>query len=131
MIVRNFSDLVGTDRDVRGKGFQSLRAVLDRDGVEFSMHQTRVKKGGPYHWHYKHHKEACCCLSGHGVITSMDTGESHCIGQGDIYILNDNDDHEFEALTEVVLISVFSPALTGQEKHQPDGSYELVRELFT
>jgi len=48
-----------------------------------------------------------------------------------VYILNENDDHEFEALTEVVLISVFTPAIKGNEIHQSDGSYEIARELFS
>ena len=131
MIVRNCHDLSGTHRDVKGAGFNSLRAVLERDGVGFSLHQTRIKKGGPYHWHYTRHKEACYCISGCGIVTSLDTGERHRIQQEDVYILNENDDHEFEALTEVVLISVFTPAIKGNEIHQSDGSYEIARELFS
>ena len=126
MEVRKIDDLKGTDRDVKGVGFQSVRVALERDGLGFSMHKTIVKKGGPYRWHYKHHFEACYCIAGTGIITCIETGERHKITSDTCYLLDRHDDHTFEALTEVTLISVFNPPVTGRETHQSDGSYPLV-----
>ena len=132
MKIQSITELTGTDRDVRGVGFNSVRIALERDGLGFSMHKTIIRKGGPYHWHYKHHLEACYCIAGTGYITSRETGERHKITADMVYMLDRHDDHEFEALTEVILISVFNPPITGREVHQTDGSYPLVTmELFT
>lgn len=131
MEVRKVSELERTERDVRGVGFRSIRIALDRDGLGFSVHKTLIPKGGPHHWHYKHHMEACYCIAGTGVLTCVETGERHKITSDTCYLLNQHDDHTFQALTDVILISVFNPPITGQEVHQSDGSYERVKELFS
>jgi L-ectoine synthase len=48
------------------------------------------------------------------------------------YILDQHDDHLFEALEDTVLISVFNPPIIGGEVHREDGSYAppaLMRKL--
>ena len=130
MKVKTIESLIGTDRDVKGTGFQSIRIALERDGLGFSMHKTIIKKGGPYHWHYKHHVEACYCICGQGVIKNLATGELNKIKPDSVYICDRHDDHTFEALTEVTLICIFNPPVTGRETHQDDGSYAIVTELF-
>lgn len=130
MKVVHMSEIEKTHRDVAGKGFRSLRVLLERDGMGFSLHKTLIRKGGPYHWHYKHHLEACYCIAGQGFITSRQTGERHKITPDTVYVLDQHDDHEFEALTNVILISIFNPPVVGTEVHKSDGSYELVKGLF-
>lgn len=125
MTVRTINEIRGTDRDVTGVGFKSLRLLLAKDGMGFSVHKTEIQKGGPYHWHYKHHLEACYCVSGSGILRNLETGEEHEIFPETIYVLDNHDDHTFEALTDVVLISVFNPPVTGSEVHNQDGSYTL------
>lgn len=104
--------------------FTSFRMLTKKDGMGFGLCKTIIPKGGPHHWHYKHHLEACYCISGHGVIRSLDNGDEHQIGPDDMYVLDKNDDHVFTAFTDVVLISIFNPPLTGDEVHNKDGSYE-------
>ncbi len=106
------------------KGFISLRYLLAKDGMGFSLHKTIIPKGPPQHWHYKHHKEACFCVSGGGWLTNLKTGERHAIGPDSTYVLDENDNHTFEAVYDTVLISVFNPPVTGREVHREDGSYE-------
>jgi L-ectoine synthase len=119
------SEVLGTKREVhcpRG-GFSSLRYLLASDGMGFSLHITEIPRGKPQHWHYKHHLEACYCVSGGGIITDLSSGEWWPIVPGTIYALDKHDDHTFEALEDTVLVSVFNPPVTGEEVHREDGSY--------
>lgn len=124
MKIRTIKDITDTYRHVKGEGFESLRLILAKDGMGFSVHKTVIPKGGPYNWHYKHHLEACYCVSGRGQITDLSTGDCRLVQPETIYILDANDDHTFEAIEDTVLISIFNPPVTGKEVHTDDGSYE-------
>lgn len=123
MKIRRVKDLLGTERDVNGIGFKSVRVLLEKDNMGFSLHKTIINEGGPYHWHYKHHFESCYCIEGYGIIHNLDTGEKFEIEPDTTYVLDSHDNHTFTALTNVVLISVFNPPVTGNEVHKSDGSY--------
>jgi len=126
MRVVDVAKLEGTERAVKcpKKGFTSYRALLERDGMGFSMHKTVIPKGSPQHWHYTKHLEACYCISGYGILTNLATGERHHILRDMVYVLDNHDDHTFQALDDVILISVFNPPVKGSEVHKEDGSYE-------
>lgn len=127
MKVIDVRSLRDTEREVRCPkgGFISYRALLERDGMGFSMHKTVIPVGpGPQHWHYKKHLEACYCIEGGGVLTNLRTGEKFLIAPDTVYVLDQHDDHTFEAWRHTVLISVFNPPVKGGEVHQEDGSYE-------
>lgn len=104
--------------------FVSHRILLEKDNMGYTMTKTVINKGGPYFWHYKDHLESCYCVSGNGVLLNKKTGEEYNISADVTYVLDNNDPHEFTALTEVILICVFNPPLTGSEVHLDDGSYE-------
>lgn len=125
MKVKSIIEIQGTDRDVDGVGFKSLRMILESDNMGFSLHKTIIPKGGPYHWHYKNHLEACYCISGLGRLTNLDTGHKYIIEPDTVYLLDKNDNHLFESLKDTILISVFNPPVKGNEIHKPDGSYSL------
>lgn len=125
MKVVNVNDLAGTDRDVQFKEGFSIRPILEKDNMGFSVHKTMIRKGTIGHWHYKNHLESCYCISGKGILRSLDTNEEHIITPDVIYLLDNYDNHTFEAITDVVLISVFNPPVKGGEVHKEDGSYEL------
>lgn len=101
----------------------SFRALVESDNMGFSIMKTVIPKGGPHHWHYPKHLEACYCIKGKGEITDLKTGIKHLITPDVIYVLNEFDDHTFEALEDTVLISVFNPPLTGKEAHDKNGHY--------
>lgn len=126
MLVRHFSDIIGTEREVHfpADGFTSQRLLLARDGMGFSLHRTVLPKGLRETWHYTRHLEACYCISGRALVTALDTGEVHLITPGGMYALNEHDRHQFEALENTVLLSIFNPPVQGGEIHQADGSYE-------
>lgn len=125
MEVRSIADTINTDREIHGVGFTSNRVLLERDGMGFGLHKTTIPKGGPYNWHYENHLEACYCVQGKGIITELETGRQWIIEPDTTYILDDHDNHTFEALEDVVLISVFNPPVVGNEVHNANGSYEL------
>lgn len=125
MNIVTIKELENTEREVKGVGFTSLRVLLKQDNMGFGLNKTIIPKGGPYHWHYTNHLEACYCIQGRGVITNLETKQQFIIEPDTTYVLDDYDDHTFEALEDTILISVFNPPLTGKEVHRADGSYAL------
>ncbi len=125
MRVIDSDSLYWTDRhvDCPNGTFTSLRMLLAGDSMGFTLCRTVIPKGGPHYWHYKNHLEACYCISGRGLITDKKTGRSWEIQPGMCYVLDDNDPHEFTALEDVELLSIFNPPLTGKEVHDAEGSY--------
>lgn len=106
-------------------GGLSFRAILEKDNMGFAMMKTIIPKGGPYFWHYKHHLEACYCVKGKAEITDLATGIKHLITPDVVYVLDKNDPHEFTAIEDTILISIFNPPLKGQEKHDKNGIYQI------
>lgn len=118
--------LVGTERDVHcpKNGFYSLRLLLEQDGMGYTVTRTTIPVGEPQFWHYKNHLESCYCVSGSGILKDLNTGEEHLIQPDTLYVLDKNDPHTFQALSECTLVCVFNPPLKGREVHREDGSYE-------
>ena len=116
-------ELEGTERDVQFTGGRSKRILLEKDNMGFAMMKTVIPKGGPHHWHYQHHLEACYCVKGRGELTDLTTGIKHLITPDVTYVLDNHDDHTFEALEDTILISIFNPPLKGKEKHDENGIY--------
>ncbi len=112
-------------KGVEFTGGNSQRFVLEDDNLGFAMMKTNVKQGGAYLWHYKNHLECCYCISGKGIIKNLETGESFEIKKDIAYLLDKHDKHEFTAITDCILISVFNPPLKGNEKHDKNGNYGI------
>lgn len=125
MIIAEKAKLEGTDRDVAGPGWTSLRLLVKSDNMGFSMTETQVLPGAHLTLQYKHHIEACYCISGVGTVTETATGKVHQITPGVLYAPDAHDAHEVrvDGPDPLRLICVFSPALQGDEVHGPDGSY--------
>jgi len=75
---------------------------------------------------YKHHVEAVYCVGGEGELEDLETGEVHQITDGTMYALNSNERHRLSARTDMRMVCVFSPPLTGQEVHDEEGVYPLI-----
>lgn len=108
-------------RSVAFTGGISHRAVLESDNMGFAICKTMIPKGGPHHWHYPYHLEACYCIKGKGILRC--SGIEVLITPDVVYLLDKHDDHTFEALEDTVLISVFNPPITGNESHDENGHY--------
>ena len=126
MKIVRMEDLLGTDREVKSPaGWTSVRFLLKKDGMGFSMHETIFPPGLEVPMWYKHHLEAVYCYEGTGTITDRETGEEHDIRPGTLYALDENDRHVLKAHTELKLVCVFNPPVTGREIHDEDGAYRL------
>ena len=127
MIVKSLNDVIGTDADVRGPGWNSRRLVLKGDGLGYSVTNTVIEAGAEMTLEYKNHFESCYCITGTGSIHDTATGQTHKISPGTIYALNNNDHHTLKAdkSEDMYLVCVFTPPLTGNEIHQADGSYAV------
>lgn len=106
-------------------GGLSTRLLTASDNMGFTVCKTVIPKGGPHHWHYTNHLEACYCIKGKGELTDLKTGTKHLIVPDVTYVLDNHDDHTFEALEDTILISIFNPPLTGNEKHNENGEYSI------
>ena len=123
MIVRTLDEVIGTERDVAGEGWQSRRLLLRRDGLGFSLHDTVVSAGAEMEMEYRNHLEACYCLEGEGEVEDLATGARHAIVPGTVYALDAHDKHVMRVKSDLRLVCVFSPALTGAEVHDDTGAF--------
>ncbi|MBI3899582.1 MAG: ectoine synthase [Gammaproteobacteria bacterium] len=116
MIVRSVEEIAATVRDVAWGNGQSRRLLVKGDGMGFAVAETLVLAGTESLLEYKNHLEACYCIAGEGEVEDM-AGNRYPIRLGVIYALDQHDRHYLRARTDMRLISVFSPAIEGHERH--------------
>ncbi|WP_028879051.1 ectoine synthase [Terasakiella pusilla] len=130
MIVRDIEDIKGTEREVKADTgtWTSRRMLLRSDGMGFSFHETIIHAGTETLIWYKNHLEAVYCVGGEGEIEDLTNGETHQIRDGIMYALNGHEKHYLRAKSDLRMICVFTPPLTGKEDHDADGVYALMEE---
>lgn len=126
MIVRRLSDIESTERDVVAPTFRSRRLLLADDGMGFSFHDTVLHAGSETLIWYKHHLEAVYCMGGKGELVELPDGPTHAIEPGTFYALDGHEKHLLRAIEDLRMMCVFSPALTGREVHDEEGTYPLL-----
>ncbi len=126
MIVRRLTDILGTDREVKATTWTSRRLFLAHERMGFSLHDTLMKAGTETRMCYRNHLEAVYCVGGRGSIENIETGEVFPITDGTAYALDKHDEHILRAETEMRMICVFNPPVTGAEVHDATGAYPLV-----
>ena len=127
MIVRHFNELEAAGRLKEKPGvFSSARYLLKDDGGGFTLTQTTLAAGQSLEMQYKNHIEANLVIEGEGVVTNIETGEVFQLQPGSMYTLDKHDRHHMQANTDMRIVCVFTPALTGEETHDADGSYPLL-----
>ncbi|RKF16495.1 ectoine synthase [Roseovarius spongiae] len=124
MIVKTLDETLNTPDHVTGDAFESRRILLARDGLGYSFHDTLVKAGSTQNLEYKNHIEANYCIEGTGEVEEVATGRTWPLRPGTMYVLDRNDAHIVRAETDLRLVCIFTPALSGGETHDADGSYE-------
>ncbi len=123
MIIRSRDEIAGTGCELDNEHFHSFRLLYKPDGMGFSMTDTYVRPGpGTVLW-YKNHLEACYCVEGEGTVEDLATGEVHKLVPGTLYCLDKHDRHHIRSETGMRLICTFNPPLTGDERHDADGSF--------
>jgi len=126
MIVRNIRDIDGTEDDVVTDTWRSKRIILKKDGMGYSVHETTIFAGTETHIFYQNHLESVFCIQGEGEVETISDGKIYPIKPGVLYALNEHDNHYLRAKTEMKMICVFNPPLTGREVHDEHGVYPIV-----
>lgn len=130
MITCSLQEIKGTEREVKSHSNEwvSNRLLLKKDGVGFSFNDTVVYAGTELKVWFKNHIEACYCIEGEGEVETVSDGKIYAIKPGTLYAVDKHDKHILRAKTDLRLICIFNPALTGQEIHDEDGSYPILQE---
>ncbi|MEO9515231.1 MAG: ectoine synthase [Paracoccaceae bacterium] len=116
MIYRTLADIQQSDLNVDcGNGF-SRRFLIEKDGMGFSLTDTLIEAGTVTAMHYDRHLEACYCIEGRGTVETV--RDTYDLYPGSMYALDQHDKHVLSAETDLRLICVFNPPLTGQESHK-------------
>lgn len=123
MIIRRLAEIDGTERDVEGGNWHSRRLMLAGEGLPYSMHDTVIRAGTTTEMWYRHHIESVYCIEGRGQLIDRTTGEEHVLEAGTLYVLDQHDKHTVIAETDLRMVCIFMPPVTGDEVHRPDGSY--------
>jgi L-ectoine synthase len=126
VIVRSLDQVRGTDREIRATNWVSRRLLLRQEGMGFSLHDTTILAGTETRMCYRNHLEAVYCVGGTGTIEVVATGEVFRIEDGTAYALDQHDEHILRAETEMRMVCVFNPPLTGREVHDESGAYPLL-----
>jgi L-ectoine synthase len=112
----------GEELVIAGGTARSLRMLTKADGVGFSFSDVNLAAGAKSDLWYKNHWEANLTIGGEGVVTDRSSGESWPMRLGTMHIVGPEDRHTVEARTDLHVISVFCPALAGDEQHDADGA---------
>jgi len=123
MYVKTLAETLGTSAHVRGDAFESRRLLLAEAGLGYSFHDTVVKQGSTQHLQYRNHTEVNYCIEGEGEVEEASTGKRWPLRPGTLYVLDKHDRHIIHAHTDLRFICIFTPALSGEERHDEDGSY--------
>ena len=123
MIVRSLEQIEGTERDVEAETWRSRRLLLADDGQRFSLHDTIIKEATTTEMWYQHHIEAVYCIEGRGTLVDRETGQEHALAPGTMYLLDRHDRHTVHAETQLRMVCVFDPPVTGREVHDESGAY--------
>ncbi|MCT2582616.1 ectoine synthase [Actinophytocola gossypii] len=128
MFVSSVHDLDDTDRDIKTPNWRSKRVVLAKEGVGFSVHETTLYAGTVNDFWYANHIEAVFVVEGEGELLDKETGATHELKPGSLYLLDKHDHHQVRPRTDMRTVCVFNPPVTGREVHDENGVYPLVVE---
>jgi L-ectoine synthase len=128
MKVVRLEDVIDSDQHIKEDNWESRRLLLKKDGMGYSVHDTVIKAGTETHIWYQNHLEAVYCIEGEGEVETVADGKVWPIKANEIYALDKHDEHLLRAFSDMRMVCVFDPPITGQETHNEDGVYELVDE---
>ena len=99
------------------------RLLTASDNLGFSLSEVIVKAGACLDLWYKYHWEANLVLEGDVLLTDLTTMETRNLKAGDVYCVGPKDKHRLQPSTDLKLLAIFNPPLSGDEQHDEDGSY--------
>ncbi|MDA0703612.1 MAG: ectoine synthase [Proteobacteria bacterium] len=126
MFVRRADELraAGKEMVVANGQARTIRMLTAADEMGFSFSDVHFDKGASTVLWYKNHWEANHIVEGSCRVEDLNTGESWTVEPGMLYNVGPKDRHRVTALTDLHYLSVFCPALRGDEQHDADGALE-------
>ncbi|GAF66582.1 ectoine synthase [Alkalihalobacillus trypoxylicola] len=127
MKVVKLADVIGTEHDVKNEDntWNSRRLVLKKDGMGYSVHDTIIYAGTETHIWYQNHLESVYCIEGEGEVETIADGKVWPIKKDEIYVLDKHDEHLLRAKTDMRMVCVFNPPVSGKEVHDENGVYPV------
>ena len=124
MMVMHVDELraAGREKVVAGGSTRSIRALIQKDQLGFSLSDVRLDAGNRSALWYKHYWETNIVLDGQGTVTDLSTEESWSLAPETIYVVGPDDRHSIESETDLHLLSLFNPPLQGDEQHDQGGT---------
>ncbi|MBM7553638.1 ectoine synthase [Thalassobacillus pellis] len=124
----SLEEVLGTENEVKGENWTSRRLVLKKDNMGYSVHDTVIKAGTETHIWYQNHLESVYCIEGEGEVETLKDNKVWPIKANTLYALDENDEHLLRAKTDMRMVCVFNPPITGQEIHDENGVYPVVED---
>ena len=124
MFVKTVGEMraAGLEKVVAGGSARTLRMLLKADGIGVTICDVNLAAGNRNVLWYKNHWEANYILSGTGDVADLSSGESWPLAPDTLYCVGPDDRHAMHAETDLHLLSIFRPALQGDEMHDADGA---------
>jgi L-ectoine synthase len=113
-IVRK-AQLTGTDRHVRTAAYETHRFLLAGDGAEVTVTDVVLRPGIEATYGYDRHVEVAYCLEGAATLTDLETGATHAIAPGTLWVAPRGSRFRFVAAEPTRLVCVFTPPFAGRE----------------
>ena len=128
-VVKNMSDITGTDKDVNWGRGRSRRLLTKYDGFNLSLHNTICDPHRVSPLAYYNNYELAFYVRGDVTYTWHDGKESYNFqqdraedGDGCVFLMDKNDPHELQtADMQCECACIFYPALKGTENHDFSG----------
>ena len=112
----------GHERVVANGEASTLRMLTQHDQVGFSLSDVQLEEGARADLWYKHHWEANLIIGGRGRVADRESGQEWPLSFGTMYLVGPRDRHVLAAETDMHILSVFCPPLSGDEEHDADGA---------
>ena len=124
MFVKSLAELraAGREKVVAGGSARTVRALLQEDGLGITLADVNLAAGNRNTLWYKNHWEANYILGGEGEVSDLTTGDVWKMEPGMMYCVGPQDRHSMFAKSDLHLLSIFCPALQGDEMHDAEGT---------
>jgi L-ectoine synthase len=125
MFVRTLQEVrdAGEEKELAEGNVIANRLLTSADKLGFSLSEVKVKADCHLDLWYKNHWEANLVLEGKVGLTDQNSGAVRVLDAGDVYCVGPEDPHRLSPVTDIKLLAIFRPPLSGNEKHDKDGAY--------
>jgi L-ectoine synthase len=108
-------ELLGTSRHVKNDVYDTVRFLLEADGLGVTVTDNTLAPGREEIYGYDHHVEIAYCLEGDAELEEIGTGRVLKIMPGTMWVAEKGSRFRFLAHAPTRVICVFTPPFSGQE----------------